>query len=67
MLGSLQCACIRISRYIEEVQYIRNIFYSGAEVYNRNLGVVISEENFINGQNGITCLIAHTKSQLSTL
>lgn len=52
---------------IGDVQYTRNCLCSGAEVYNRNLEVIVSQANFIDGENGIICLIAHTKSQLPTL
>lgn len=71
----MPCACLDQSNalafefwgIIENIQYIRTILCSGAEVYDGNLGVIVSYVNFVGRQNAETCLIAHTKSQLPTL
>ena len=53
--ASTPCACLDQSNalafefrgLIENVQYVRNIFCSGAEVYNRNLEVIVSYVDFV--------------------
>ena len=42
LLDQSSALALEFRGIIENVQYIRNIFYSRAEVYNRNLEVIVS-------------------------
>ncbi len=46
-LGQSNALAFGFRGIIEEIQHIRNIFCSGAEVYNRNLEVIVSYVDFI--------------------
>ena len=52
-LDQSNALAFRFWAIIENIQYIKDILRSGAEVYNGNLEVIVSDVDFVDNRTGI--------------